>query len=192
MSIIWAPGRPTMTVMRACGKRARIARSAGRLMTTSPSWPKSMTRILRGLNVTSNAYRKSPRRHDKRAANPDAAESRESHQEKLVPQNKLRLFATGAPNSPSGQTRHCDRRHHESEALVTSIYPPPKLAKTHAQSERDQRCRWVPVARRRSCSNRVLRGNPRPRRRCLSCALISMQSDSLRTIHPTDRLASYL
>src|SRR5215211_5130224 len=45
------PGLPTATVMRACGNLSRIALSAGRLKTTSPSWPKSMTRILRGSKV---------------------------------------------------------------------------------------------------------------------------------------------
>src|ERR1051325_887454 len=43
-----APGEPAATVMCACGNLSRMARSAGRLNTTSPSWPKSMTRILRG------------------------------------------------------------------------------------------------------------------------------------------------
>src|SRR5205814_9570823 len=77
ISIISAPGLPTATVIRAYGKRSRIAPSAGRLITTSPSWPKSMTRILQGSKVTSDAYRKSLRWHDTRVPNPDVAENHE-------------------------------------------------------------------------------------------------------------------
>src|SRR6266478_1036392 len=103
-----------MTVMRACAKRERIARSAGRLMTTSPNWPKSITRMLRGLNVTSNADQRIPRPFDMLLANPDAAENRESHQERLALQSRLRWRAGAGRDSPSVQTQHCDRRHRES------------------------------------------------------------------------------
>src|ERR1043165_2301923 len=48
-------GLPTATVIRARGKFSRTARSAGRLITTSPSWPKSMMRILRGSKLIGNA-----------------------------------------------------------------------------------------------------------------------------------------
>jgi hypothetical protein len=39
---------PTATVTRAPLNFRRTAPSAGRLKTTSPNWPKSMTRMLRG------------------------------------------------------------------------------------------------------------------------------------------------
>src|SRR6266404_6719161 len=124
-----------MTVMRACGKCERIARSAGRLMTTSPSWPKSITRMLRGLNVTSSADRRIPRRLDMRAANPDAAKSHESHRERLALQSRLRWLAGAGRDSPSAQTQHCDHRHRESGAPAISTYPLMKLGTIREQSE---------------------------------------------------------
>src|ERR1051326_3834882 len=41
-------GVPAATVICACENFSRIARSAGKLITTSPSCPKSMTSKLRG------------------------------------------------------------------------------------------------------------------------------------------------
>src|SRR5258708_17086758 len=122
ISIISAPGRPTATVRRACGKRPRIAPSAGKLMTTSPSWPKSITRILRGLKVTSDIYRKNLLPRDMRAANPDAAENRGSRRDKSTLQSRHRWLAAAAPDLPSAKTQRCDRRRHESTALATSIF----------------------------------------------------------------------
>src|SRR5262249_18405991 len=48
MPTIWPAGFPTATVIRARGNFSLIARSDGRLITTSPSCPKSMTRMLPG------------------------------------------------------------------------------------------------------------------------------------------------
>src|ERR1043165_5665918 len=42
---------PTATVTRARGNFCLIAASAGRLKTTSPNWPKSMTSMFRGLKL---------------------------------------------------------------------------------------------------------------------------------------------
>src|SRR3954452_17440711 len=55
MSMISPAGLPTATVMRASENFSRTARKAGRLITTSPSWPKSMMRMLRGAKVMGNA-----------------------------------------------------------------------------------------------------------------------------------------
>ena len=54
--IMSALGLPTATVIFARGKCSRIARKAGRLSTTSPSWPKSITRMFRGSNLFKMLY----------------------------------------------------------------------------------------------------------------------------------------
>src|SRR6266516_772208 len=96
---IAAPGFPTATVIRAFGNRCRIARSAGKLSTTSPSWPKSITRMLRGSKLISNAYQGILRRHDRRGASPDAAESHALRRERLAAQNRRYYRVACVPDS---------------------------------------------------------------------------------------------
>src|SRR5678815_51312 len=58
ISMIGVPGFPTIAVILAVGNRCRSASNAGKLKTTSPSWPKLMTKIFRGANDTERQYRR--------------------------------------------------------------------------------------------------------------------------------------
>src|SRR2546423_10989171 len=150
-----------------------------------------MTRILRGLKLTSNAYRRNLRRHDKPATNPGDEENRETHQERSFVKSKPRGRATAARGSRFARTRRSDHRRHVSVILEISICQRMKLAKTRAPTAHDPWCRSGPANPRRSRSNHARRENQRRQQKCLSYAPAPKQSGIHHTILPTVRSVSY-